>query len=1033
VELFSPQTVPRARDSRRHEPIVDWTPGDALPWEPGHPLTRRSPGRHTEWRHFVYLGVFDLGLLSEELEARLGASPEIGDEMPAGEGCLAAFAVTRFGRPLVDSFTLSSLAWALGRLQSPGPDDGDWLDGFEPAQTRAVDAFAGRMSLDEDDEEGQRIVDLGFRVGPSLSPSALSAEVEAVRRTLRWPQEADQLGVQVRIRSAPVARRRKYSTDDFDFLNSFFLDDLRRVRTAFEEGDVGEALTAYLALPNDEQRSERVDLRRRVEVVAERLEPQWTPAGRWAQSWPLVCSQQFAVNSAFESLLDGGGLFAVNGPPGTGKTTLLRDLVAAVVVERADALASLASPAQAFGDSAGWWQSGQYRRSPLKLDSRLCGHQVVVASTNNGAVENVSLEIPRLDAVAAELVGDLDYFADVGSSVIGEPAWGLLAAPLGNKRNRSRFVSRWWFGNHDDEGDDSDLPPPGFLDLLKSPPEVPSWKQAVASYEEVRDEVEQMRQVRQEAADLLRAAAELEHRLETFGDEIEELGRRRAASEAVAIQVRTAAAAAAETAEARRVELAAVGEARPGLLAILLSLGRAYREWNAEARPYRERWVAANAAHEQARRSAEEREQELRDLAQASEEAELRRDETRQRLEAMQRDLEAATRSFGGQLPTADLWRNEERREKSAPWSDEAWSRARAHLFVEALRLHRAFVLGAAQSFRRNLMAAADVLSGSVPAGTERQAVEAAWETFFLLVPVVSTTFASFDRLFSHLGRERLGWLLIDEAGQAVPQAAVGGIWRSRRVIVVGDPQQLEPVVTLPDRALGRLREHFGVGREWQPNAVSVQHLADRRTPVGTELPGEGDSLWVGSPLRVHRRCEEPMFTISNRIAYDGMMVHAVERLPDFDRPPSCWIDVRAQVSEGNWIAEEGDRALELLDYLRAGEGAGGEVVCLSPFRHVVAGLRRHLAERYPGVHVGTVHTYQGKEADTVVLVLGGNVNREGGLDWAARRPNLLNVAVSRARRRLYVIGNLGRWRQRPYFSELADELMIAAAPEEGS
>jgi hypothetical protein len=43
-------------------------------------------------------------------------------------------------------------------------------------------------------------------------------------------------------------------------------------------------------------------------------------------------------------------------------------------------------------------------------------------------------------------------------------------------------------------------------------------------------------------------------------------------------------------------------------------------------------------------------------------------------------------------------------------------------------------------------------------------------------VPVISTTFATFDRLLSHLHEEELRWLLIDEAGQAVPQAAAGAM-----------------------------------------------------------------------------------------------------------------------------------------------------------------------------------------------------------------------------------------------------------------
>jgi ABC-type lipoprotein export system ATPase subunit len=63
-----------------------------------------------------------------------------------------------------------------------------------------------------------------------------------------------------------------------------------------------------------------------------------------------VLLQQAAVNGTSNELRD-GGLLSVNGPPGTGKTTLLRDVLVATVVERAEAMATFADPALAFANS----------------------------------------------------------------------------------------------------------------------------------------------------------------------------------------------------------------------------------------------------------------------------------------------------------------------------------------------------------------------------------------------------------------------------------------------------------------------------------------------------------------------------------------------------------------------------------------------------------------------------------------------------------------------------------------------------------
>ncbi|MFE3557808.1 AAA domain-containing protein, partial [Streptomyces sp. NPDC059193] len=99
------------------------------------------------------------------------------------------------------------------------------------------------------------------------------------------------------------------------------------------------------------------------------------------------------------------------------------------------------------------------------------------------------------------------------------------------------------------------------------------------------------------------------------------------------------------------------------------------------------------------------------------------------------------------------------------------------------------------------------------------------------------------------------------------------------------------------------------------------------------------------------------------------------------------------------------------------------DVFVISPFRQVVAGAKRACRDLMPTERVGTVHTTQGKEADVVILILGTDPRRPGARAWAASRPNLLNVAVSRAKRRLFVIGNRDAWRDQRFFTTLADSL----------
>ena len=65
----------------------------------------------------------------------------------------------------------------------------------------------------------------------------------------------------------------------------------------------------------------------------------------------------------------------------------------------------------------------------------------------------------------------------------------------------------------------------------------------------------------------------------------------------------------------------------------------------------------------------------------------------------------------------------------------------------------------------------------------------------------------------------------------------------------------------------------------------------------------------------------------------------------------------------------------------------------------------------------GTIHTFQGKETNEVIIILGCDESSKNAAAWAGQKPNILNVAVTRAKYKVAIIGDANIWSKIDCFS----------------
>ncbi|BAN04399.1 AAA domain-containing protein [Ilumatobacter coccineus] len=253
--------------------------------------------------------------------------------------------------------------------------------------------------------------------------------------------------------------------------------------------------------------------------------------------------------------------------------------------------------------------------------------------------------------------------------------------------------------------------------------------------------------------------------------------------------------------------------------------------------------------------------------------------------------------------------------------------------------------------------------------------------------------------------------VIVDEASQCSLATILPAAYRARRLTMVGDPNQLNPIVKL-NESLGRdVAESSG----FEHNDLvrrGLDHLHGSAFAAYAEAVGPDDVQLLDE----HFRCHPLIARWFNSTFYGGRLTVLTDpsHWPTGQRGLQ-WIDTCGTVerpNQGSLInRSEAEQVVEQLDELLDGSSTVGVVTPFAAQARLIESLahkrldRERLAEA--DFTVGTAHRFQGSERDVVVfstVIAPGAPPRSAR--WVERERNLLNVAASRARRALVVFGH---------------------------
>ena len=233
---------------------------------------------------------------------------------------------------------------------------------------------------------------------------------------------------------------------------------------------------------------------------------------------------------------------------------------------------------------------------------------------------------------------------------------------------------------------------------------------------------------------------------------------------------------------------------------------------------------------------------------------------------------------------------------------------------------------------------------------------------------------------------------IIDEAGQCAIGPSLFPLTRCKRLLLVGDQNQLKPVISISSETNKVLMNKFKI-------SPSYDYLNNSILLTMQKL----DTISKFVLLRYHYRSRKDIINFSNIKYYNNQLKMPIE--DKITTPALEFINVdtskTTKQSEKNISTEEINA---IINSIKSSENKN--IGIITPFRNQAYLLKEILKENnLENIDIGTVHTFQGDEKDIIYFSSGiTNQTFDKTYDWIKNNQELINVATTRAKKKFVLV-----------------------------